>query len=209
MYLNCRYGNRKEEAEAESYAGGVGAIIAEGWRGHVLCTWSLVSCVWPIFHNGNLFFPHISLCWSLSHVKQPFSTSFKLCVTTYHNPLPPTYTFTHLCTNKVLFLVTSKTVSKSVKDMSAGTRYIPKWVILSSILNLRCSYPLPHLPTPPSQLLPPVLPQSVIRLPSNGPPMGDRDQIIMDHGIQKLKDTGFFLQTQEVGTLNRKVWTSS
>lgn len=40
----------------------------------------------------------------------------------------------------------------------------------------------PHLPCP----LP--LLRASSGCPSNGPPMGDRDQIIMDHGIQKLKD---------------------
>lgn len=53
LYPSCRYGNSREEAAAESHAGGgavmgggggLEAIIGEGWKGHVLCTLSLLAC---------------------------------------------------------------------------------------------------------------------------------------------------------------------
>lgn len=152
---------------------GVEAIIGEGWRGHVLCTFSLLSCSSNIVRL---------LCWVL--ITQPLVHSvckFKILSTWNHM-----HTHKHTPYNVPSTLKCISNLYFKEKDRIYDSSLI-RVVHLSDFSQLWCSYLLPHLP--------PSSPPSLLRASSgchgNGPPMGDRDQIITDQGIQKLKDMIF------------------
>lgn len=152
---------------------GVEAIIGEGWRGHVLCTFSLLSCSRNIVRL---------LCWvlitqPLVHIVCKFSKSCPHEITCTHKHtaynVPPTLK----CISNLYFKEADRRHDASLIRVAH----------LSDFSHLWCSYLLPHLP--PSS--PPSLLRASSGCHSNGPPMGDRDQIITDQGIQKLKDMIF------------------
>lgn len=154
---------------------GVEAIIGEGWRGHVLCTFSLLSCSRDRVRL---------LCWSL------------LC--TLH---VSSLNLPHIYSHARVHALTCK--HKHTRDNVPSTLTCIYWertgdmALHLSELRICQIFPIFGAATffltsllPPSSSLP-----SLLRASSgchgNGPPMGDRDQIITDQGIQKLKDMIF------------------
>lgn len=126
---------------------GVEAIIGEGWRGHVLCTFSLLSCSRNIVRL---------LCWvlitqPLVHIVCKFSKSCPHEITCTHKHTPYNVPPTLKCISNLYFKEANRRHDSSLFASCASIRFFPSLVQLPSS-------------SPPS-FLPAVPPQSVIRLP--------------------------------------------
>lgn len=154
---------------------GVEAIIGEGWRGHVLCTFSLLSCsrdiVRPLCRSLLCTLPVNSL--NLPHINTHAYLHARTCKhkhTRYN--VPSTLTCIYWRRTGYMALHLSELRICHIFPIFGAATFF-----LTSLL-------------PPSSSLPSLL-RASSGCHSNGPPMGDRDQIITDQGIQKLKDMIF------------------
>lgn len=182
---------------------GVEAVIDGGWRGILsFCTSTRLSSVGRICPGHKSHF-HLLMSSSLNTASFTFSVSLSRTQAHAHTG------FTRVYLEKLDCVAVWGRSTAPLLKYGVRLSFPTEWVIFLNSFNLPCSYVfLISLPLPP--LLSPSCLRASSGYHSNGPPMGDRDQIIMDHGIQKLKDMiffFFFLWTQEAGTLNRKAWT--